>query len=153
NATNENDNNNNNIPSIGRCEFVVGKVLKCENHQNADKMYVEEIDLGEATGPRTIASAVRLHVPINEVRDSLVIVFKNLKPTDLRGVMSNGMIFAASNSDKSKIELIRPPKDCSIGERIILENDDLTRYTPDSEIDLKPKKRKDRLHGMMLFLF
>jgi len=105
-------------------------------------MYVEEIDLGEPTGPRTIVSAVRLHVPMNEVLDSLVVVFKNLKPTDLRGVMSNGMIFAASNQDKSKIELIRPPNGCTVGERIVLENDDMKKYTPDELMDLKPKKKK-----------
>ncbi len=37
-----------------------------------------------------------------------VIVFYNLKPRPLAGVMSNGMVLCSSNADHSEIELLRP---------------------------------------------
>lgn len=36
--------------------IVVGKVTKCWNHPDSDKLLCEEIDIGEATGVRSIAS-------------------------------------------------------------------------------------------------
>ena len=40
-------------------DLRVGKVTKCEVHPDADKLYVEEIDLREPEGPRTICSGLR----------------------------------------------------------------------------------------------
>ena len=137
--------NQSNVPDIGRCEFVVGKILSIENHPNADKMYVEMVDIGEDK-PRQIVSGLRDYIPIEEMRDSLIVVFKNLKPAPLRDIMSYGMVFVANSKDmdcganaKGKVELVRPAKDSIIGERIILENDDLTQYTPDETIKSKKK--------------
>jgi tRNA-binding EMAP/Myf-like protein len=42
------------------------------------------------------------------------VVLCNLEPRKFVGVVSNGMVIAASNEDKSKIELLEPPgKFCS----------------------------------------
>lgn len=54
------------------------------------------------------------------MKRGLVIVFANLKPRKLADIMSNGMIMCASNEDKSVIEVIRPPEDSKIGERVQL---------------------------------
>jgi tRNA-binding EMAP/Myf-like protein len=50
----------------------------------------------------------------------LVIVFANLKPRKLVDFFSNGMVMCASNSDKSVIEIIRPPEGSKVGERVQL---------------------------------
>lgn len=50
----------------------------------------------------------------------LIVVWVNLKPRKLADFMSNGMVMCASSSDKSTIELIRPPEGSKIGERIQL---------------------------------
>ena len=47
-------------------------------HPNADKMYVEMIDIGEEK-PRQIVSGLREFIPIEQMKDSLIVVFKNLK--------------------------------------------------------------------------
>jgi tRNA-binding EMAP/Myf-like protein len=55
-------------------------MLTCkQNHENADALYVEEMDLGEAQ-PRTIVSGLVKHVPLPEMMNRLVVVLCNLKP-------------------------------------------------------------------------
>ena len=40
-------------------DIRVGTVTKCWEHPEAEKLYCEEIDIGEKEGPRTIASGLR----------------------------------------------------------------------------------------------
>eukprot|EP01083_Nonionella_stella_P272594 924481_1 len=82
------------LPAIGRCIFVVGKILEICDHPNADSMYIEKIDIGEDE-PRTICSGIKGKITKEEMVNSYVIVFSNLKKAKLRGVESNGMILAA----------------------------------------------------------
>ena len=51
----------------------------------------------------------------------LVVVAMNLKPKKVANFMSNGMVLCASGPNKSKIELMRPPADAKLGERVKLE--------------------------------
>lgn len=64
-------------------------------HPDADTLYVEKIDLGEAE-PRTIVSGLAKFVPIEEMKDRLVTVLCNLKPAKMRGVESKGMVLCTS---------------------------------------------------------
>jgi len=127
------------MPSIGRCKFVVGKIVDISDHNNADSMFVEMIDIGEDK-PRQICSGIKGKVTKQEMLNSYVVVFSNLKKAKLRGIDSNGMILAASNDDKSKLEIVRPPKGCTIGERVVLEDEDLSIYQPQKDIKSKKKK-------------
>jgi tRNA-binding EMAP/Myf-like protein len=45
-------------------------VTEVSNHPNADKIYVEKIDLGEATGARTILSGLREFVKAEDFKGS-----------------------------------------------------------------------------------
>jgi len=49
-----------------------------------------------------------------------IIVFANMKPKKLAGIMSEGMVLCASNADHTVVELMRPHKDSAIGERVTL---------------------------------
>ena len=68
----------------------MGKIVDVNKHPDADALYVEQIDLGEAK-PRTIVSGLVKFVPIEEMRDRLVVVLCNLKPAKMRGVFSEGL--------------------------------------------------------------
>jgi hypothetical protein len=46
----------------------VGKILKAWKHPEADSLYVEEVDVGEAEGPRTICSGLVKYVPEEELQ-------------------------------------------------------------------------------------
>jgi tRNA-binding EMAP/Myf-like protein len=47
-----------------------------------------------------------------------VIVFINMKERKVRGYTSHGIVFSGKNSESTKCELLRPPVDTPIGERV-----------------------------------
>lgn len=53
------------------------------------------------------------------------IVYYNLKPRPLAGEKSEGMVLCTSNSDHSKIELLRPDDSAELGTRVHLLGKDL----------------------------
>lgn len=78
-----------------RLDIRVGKIVEVSKHPDADSLYVEKIDLGEAV-PRTIVSGLAKWVPIEQMENRLVAVLCNLKPAKMRGVESQGMVLCAS---------------------------------------------------------
>jgi len=81
-------------------ELKAGKILSIERHPEAEKLYVETIDLGEEE-PRTIVSGLVPYYKEEELLGKTVVVVANLKPAKLRGVKSQGMLLAAEAEDKS----------------------------------------------------
>lgn len=79
-----------------KLDIRVGKIVEVKRHPDADSLYVEKIDLGESNGPRTIVSGLVNFVPLNEMENRMVIVLANLKPVNLRGIFSHGMVLCAS---------------------------------------------------------
>ncbi|XP_021752219.1 aminoacyl tRNA synthase complex-interacting multifunctional protein 1-like [Chenopodium quinoa] len=98
-------------------DIRVGKVVKAWQHPDADSLYVEEVDVGEDE-PRTICSGLVKYVPIDQLQDKKVLVLANLKPRNMRGIKSNGMLMAASDASHENVELLVPPEDSVPGERI-----------------------------------
>ncbi|KAJ3272110.1 hypothetical protein HDV01_005975 [Terramyces sp. JEL0728] len=121
---------------ISRLDLRVGKVLSVESHPERDNLYVEKIDLGEETGPRTIVSGLAQFITKEELSGKLVVVAANLKPAKFAGVLSAGMVLAASNSDKTTVELLEPAEDSVIGEPIFFEG---YHNTPDAVLNPKHK--------------
>ena len=99
-------------------------------------MYVEKIDLGEETGPRTIVSGLKNYIKTEDFQGKMVIVAANLKASKFGGVLSQGMVLAASNSDKSIIELLEAPQGSEIGECITFDG---LEYKPDQVLNPKHK--------------
>lgn len=64
---------------VRKLDFRIGKIVEINKHPDADSLYVEKIDCGE-TNPRTVVSGLVNHVPIEEMRDRIVMVLCNLKP-------------------------------------------------------------------------
>lgn len=75
--------------------ILSGTDISCWQHPEADSLYVEKIDVGEAE-PRTVVSGLVQFVPKEELQDRLVVVLCNLKPQKMRGVESQGMLLCAS---------------------------------------------------------
>jgi methionyl-tRNA synthetase len=78
-------------------ELRVGRIEAIERHPKAEKLYVETIDLGAEK--RTIVSGLVPYYMESELLGKHVIVAANLKAAKLRGVMSQGMLLAASMAD------------------------------------------------------
>lgn len=98
-------------------DIRVGRIIKAWRHEEADSLYVEEVDVGEAE-PRIICSGLVKYIPIDFLQDRKVIVLANLKPRNMRGVKSNGMLLAASDAAHENVELLEPPEGSLPGERI-----------------------------------
>ena len=90
------------IDDFSKVELVVGTVEKCEKHPSADRLLVSQINIGDET--RQIVSGIAEHYSPEEFVGKKVIVVKNLKPANLRGVESQGMILAGSK--KKKLEVL-----------------------------------------------
>lgn len=52
------------------------------------------------------------------MQDIKVVVLANLKPRNMRGIKSNGMLMAASDASHENVELLLPPQGSIPGERI-----------------------------------
>ena len=96
----------------------VGKIIQIEPHPGADTLYKEEIDIGGGVIKHVI-TGVRNFVPIEKMQDRHVVVFCNIKPSKIRGLPSEGMVFAGSNPEHTVVELLDPPADTPIGTRVM----------------------------------
>lgn len=130
-------------------DIRVGRILKAWRHEEADSLYVEEVDVGEPQ-PRIICSGLVNYIPLHLlqvccsfvllvhlhmyvllvffdwigldsttfIQDARVVVLANLKPRNMRGVKSYGMLMAASDTCHSNVELLVPPEGSIPGDRI-----------------------------------
>jgi len=100
-----------------KLDLRVAKILKVDNHPNADKLYVIEVDLGKL-GKRKLVAGLKDHYAPKELKNKLCIVFLNLEPAVLRGVKSEGMILAAVSEDHKVVKILQPAKDIELGSKI-----------------------------------
>jgi len=105
------------LDDMSKLDFRVGKIVKAEKHPKADKLYLEEIDLGDDK-PRTVFSGLVGLIPLEEVQGARVICWCNSEPKPMGGYTSNAMVLCASNADKTKTEFITPPEGAAIGDRV-----------------------------------
>lgn len=84
-------------------EIRVGKIVEIAKHPEADSLYVEKVDVGEPSGPRTIVSGLVKFCTEENLLNRHVIVLCNLKPRPLKGIASHGMLLCASNSDHTMV--------------------------------------------------
>ncbi|XP_058097366.1 probable methionine--tRNA ligase [Magnolia sinica] len=121
--------------SISRLDIRVGLITKVQKHPDADSLYVEEIDVGEAS-PRTVVSGLVKYIPLEEMENRKVCVLCNLKPATMRGIKSHAMVLAASNDDHTKVELVNPPESAPVGERVMFSG-----FSGEPDDVLNPKKK------------
>ena len=114
----------------------VGVILSASRHPAADNLYCEQIDVGEEQ-PRTIISGLAGHIPLDDLPGRLVVVLCNLKPSKMRGIVSEGMLLAAS--DGSTVELVEPPADSVAGEAIRV--DGFSEPCPDEQLKSKSAQK------------
>ncbi|CAI0396982.1 unnamed protein product [Linum tenue] len=122
-------------------DLRVGKIIKAWRHEEADSLYVEEVDVGEAE-PRIICSGLVKYIPLQHLQDRKVVVLANLKPRNMRGVKSNGMLMAASDAAHENVELLEPPEGSIPGERIWFGSEDDKDAQPEAASPNQIQKKK-----------
>ncbi|NXQ13188.1 AIMP1 protein, partial [Peucedramus taeniatus] len=118
---------------VSRLDLRVGCIITAEKHPDADTLYVEQVDVGEAS-PRTVVSGLVKHVPLDKMQNRMAVLLCNLKPAKMRGVVSQAMVMCASSPEK--VEILAPPPGAVPGDRITFEG-----FPGDPEKELNPKKK------------
>lgn len=126
---------------VSKLDIRVGVITKAWLHEEADKLFCENIDIGEDE-PRNIASGLRAHYNVEDLEGQRVLVLANLKTRKLVGFPSHGMVLCAASEDGSKVEFIEPPVDAEIGERVMVDGFD---GEPATENQIIKKKMLDAI--------
>ena len=109
--------NPNKIPykDFEKLDLRIGKILKVEDHPDADKLYVLEVDLGNEK--RTIVAGLRLKYKKEQLKNKKAVFIINLEAREVRGIKSDGMILAAGD-DYNNVTLLVPDQDIKEGSKI-----------------------------------
>lgn len=110
-----------------KLDLRVAEVLDAEEIVGADKLWKLSVDLGGEM--KTICAGIRQYYSREELVGKKIVVVANLAPRKLKGVVSEGMLLAASTptrgvrtSDEAEhheeVVLISPEKDIGNGNRI-----------------------------------
>ena len=85
-------------------DLRIGEILEAREHPNADKLYVLKVNLGSSE--IQLVAGLRKHYRADELVGRKIVVIANLKPTKLRGEISQGMLLAAD--DGETVSLLSP---------------------------------------------
>ena len=92
---------------FAKIDFRVGQIIKAEKHPKADKLLVFQVKMG--TEIRQVISGVAEDFTPEEMVGQKVIVVANLKPRQLRGMESKGMLLFADNGKRCEIVTTTAP--------------------------------------------
>lgn len=88
------------IDEFSKVEVKVGTVKAAERVPDTDKLLRLTVDFGEESGPRQIVSGIQAYVPEPQSLVGRQLCFvTNLEPRTIKGLESNGMLFAVGNGD------------------------------------------------------
>ncbi|XP_073698394.1 aminoacyl tRNA synthase complex-interacting multifunctional protein 1a isoform X2 [Garra rufa] len=118
---------------VSRLDLRVGRIISAEKHPDADALYVEQVDVGEAA-PRTVVSGLVKHIPLEQMQNRMAVLLCNLKPAKMRGVLSQAMVMCASSPEK--VEILDPPNGAVAGERVTFQG-----FPGEPDKELNPKKK------------
>ncbi len=90
------------IADFEKIDLRAGKVISCERHPNADKLFILKVNLGESK-PRQIVSGLAQSYTPGQVIGKNIVVIANLEPAMIRGVESQGMLLAGKNGKEISV--------------------------------------------------
>lgn len=118
-------------------DLRIATIKKVEQHPEADKLYIEQLDDG-SDQLRTIVSGLVPHYTPEELVGQNIILVKNLKAAKLRGVKSHGMLLAADGKDPQTgsevVDVVVVPE-AAPGDRILVEGYE-TQPVPEQTIKI-----------------
>ena len=103
------------IDDFAKLNLRVGTIKEASAHPNADKLVVLKVDLG--TKEIQLCAGIKKTYAPETLVGMQIVVIENLEPRPLRGVMSQGMLLAASNDDEGPI-LLSPAKPIKAGSQV-----------------------------------
>jgi methionyl-tRNA synthetase len=104
------------IDEFAKMDLRVAEVIGCEKMEKADKLLILKLKVGEEE--RTVVSGIAQHYTPEELIGKKLVLVANLKPSKLRGVMSEGMILAASDESHQNLEVLMLQSELPSGNRV-----------------------------------
>ncbi|HEY8345592.1 MAG TPA: methionine--tRNA ligase [Bacillota bacterium] len=102
------------IDEFAKIDLRVAQVLAAEKVEGADKLLRLTVKLGEEE--RQIVAGIAKYYSPAELVGKEIVVVANLKPVKLRGVLSQGMLLAASQGDK--LAVLTPDRSVGDGAQV-----------------------------------
>jgi len=99
-------------------DLRVAKVIDVKDHPNADTLYLLLLDVGKL-GKRIIVAGMKPHYSKDEIKGKSIVIVSNLKPANIRGTKSNGMLLAAE--DKKGICSLLNPGQSTPGSKVYID--------------------------------
>ena len=91
------------IDDFAKVKLMTAKVIACERVEGSDKLLKETLQLGDTT--RTVVSGIAHYYTPEEMVGKTVVLVANLKPRKMRGILSEGMLLCAQDSE-GKLKLV-----------------------------------------------
>ena len=98
-----------------KVELRTARIVEARDHENADRLLVIKVDLGEM-GERQVIAGIRGHYANEDLVGKTVVVVANLEPAKLRGEESQGMILAVV--DGETVRLLTPDGEVGPGLKV-----------------------------------
>ncbi|MEM0333411.1 MAG: methionine--tRNA ligase subunit beta [Candidatus Aenigmatarchaeota archaeon] len=97
-----------------KIDLRIGKIIEIRDHPNADKLYVITVDLGDEK--RQIVAGLKDHYTKEQLLGKKIVIVYNLKPKNIRGIESRGMLLAAEKN--GEISILIPDRDIDVGAKV-----------------------------------
>lgn len=89
------------IDEFDKIDLRVAKVVSAEKVKKADKLLKLEVEVGDEV--RTVVSGIAQYYKPEELIGKNLVLVANLKPVKLRGILSQGMILAATDDEDNLV--------------------------------------------------
>ncbi|KAH7464882.1 hypothetical protein KRP22_012701 [Phytophthora ramorum] len=129
-------------PPFSSLDIRVGEITLVWKHPESDKLYCEEIDIGEEE-PKQVASGLQAFYSLEEMEKRKVLVLLNLKPAKLGGFKSHGMVLCACDEAHENVQFVEPPADAVVGERVTIASE--ASGEPLSAAQMKKQKALEKI--------
>ncbi|MDM8136226.1 methionine--tRNA ligase [[Clostridium] symbiosum] len=100
---------------FAKLQFQIGEIIACEAVPKSKKLLCSQVRVGSRV--RQILSGIKANYTPEEMVGKKVMVVTNLKPAKLAGMLSEGMLLCAEDSE-GNLALMRPEKDMPSGAEI-----------------------------------
>lgn len=106
------------LTDFQKLDIRVGKIIKVENHPNANKLYILQVDFGSELGVKKIVAGLKQYLKKEDLENKKATFIVNLTPIIIRGVESQGMCLVAGNESSGIFSLLSPDNKIEEGTRV-----------------------------------
>jgi methionyl-tRNA synthetase len=100
---------------FAKLQFQIGEIIACEEVKKSKKLLCSQVKIGSSV--KQIVSGIKAHYTPEEMVGKRVMVVVNLKPATLAGMLSEGMLLCAEDSE-GNLALMIPEKPMPSGAEI-----------------------------------